>query len=514
MSLTSDGVRPMKAVRDVLGSAVRPAFRWFVVVAALVAFQSDNRLAIVSKASPSKQITWQPCVLRGPNINRKCGRYEVFEDREAHAGRIISLNVVVIPATSANPRPDPVFFFAGGPGDGAAAGANSVGRIGVDHDLVFVDQRGTGHSNPLNCRELDDAADLQAFFGDLYPPEKMRACREKLEQIADLRFYTTSIAVDDIDEVRAALGYDQVNLWGVSYGTEAALAYLRQHPQHVRAVLLAGVAPLNTRLPLPFARGAQVALDALFTDCAADRSCHDAFPNLRNEFSAVLKRFNQGKIEFEITNPVNETRQRVTMLRGNFVVRLLSLLYNVRSAARVPFLLHRAFEHDFEPFANAALRMNAGAGVARGVYFTVTCAESIPFITGTEVESETKNTFLGDYRTRAHMEACRQWSRANVPPGFIEPVNSDKPVLMISGMIDPATPFWLGAAAIKYLPNGRQLLVPNTGHSFNDPCVQNIAEQFLEHASVSGLVIDCLKTITRPPFDIESSDVNSGRRHY
>ena len=481
----------------------RKLFQFFLAVLALSAFQPNDKSAIGSKFSSLKQIKWEPCLSRGPNINRKCGRYEVFEDREAQRGRTISLNLVVIPATGTSRQPDPVFFFAGGPGQGAATVAGSLGRIGIDRDLVFIDQRGTGQSNPLDCREFDDPADLQAFFGDLYPLEKMRACRERLEKIADLRFYTTSIAVDDIDEIRAALGYDQINLFGISYGTQAAQAYLRQHPEHVRTVLLAGVATLNAKVPLQFARGAQAAMNALIHDCAADQTCHRAFPDLRNEFSTVLKRFNQGAVEFEMTNATTETRQRVAMVRGNFVVRLLSLLYNAGSAARVPFLIHRAFANDFGPFATAALRMNLAAGVARGVYFTITCAESIPFITESELKRETTSTFLGDYRTRVHIAACKDWPRANVPPGFIEPVKSNKPLLMISGMIDPASPSWLGTAALKYLPNGRQVLVPNTGHAFNSPCVQNIAEEFLEKGSATEIATGCLKDIKRPPFVVE-----------
>lgn len=452
------------------------------------------------------KVIWGSCPTRVPKIEEKCGKYEVFEDRHTRAGRTISLNIIVIPATGAPRQPDPVFFFAGGPGQGATAGAGPIGRMGANRDLVFIDQRGTGRSNPLNCEEFDDPKDVRGFFGDLYPPEKMRACRDRLEKAANLSLYSTSIAVDDIDEVREALGYDQINLYGISYGTQAAQVYLRQHPEHVRAVLLEGVAPVDTKLPLQFARGAQAAMDSLFEDCAADPACHAAFPDLKKEFDAVLARFRKGPIPFEMTNPTTDQKEQLTISHGNFVVRLLSLLYQPRWASRVPFLLHRAFLDDFEPFASAAVRVNPGSGVARGVYFTITCSESIPFISERDIVRETKQTFVGDYRTRAHIAACQEWPRAEVPRNFVEPLKSDKPVLMISGMIDPATPFWLAQRAVRYLPHGRQLLLKNVGHGFGYSCVQKIAEEFLDKASVSEILTNCVDEIQRPPFVTDMSD--------
>jgi pimeloyl-ACP methyl ester carboxylesterase len=240
-------------------------------------------------------------------------------------------------------------------------------------------------------------------------------------------------------------------------------------------VLLEGVAPVNTKLPLQFAKGAQEALDRVFEDCAADGACRSAFPNPKKEFAEVLSRFKNGAISFEITNLYTGQKELVRMLRGNFVVRLLSLLYSPGSAARIPFLIHRAFQNDYEPFAVAAIRADAAGSISRGMYLTVTCSESIPFITERDIEQATKGTFLGDYRTRSHIAGCKGWPRASISPKFLEPVRSDVPVLMISGTIDPATPYWLGQSAVEHLPNGRQLLVNNTGHAFGHPCLQDIA---------------------------------------
>src|SRR5262245_31901789 len=188
-----------------------------------------------------------------PNVDRdaRCGTYEVFEDRARGTGRKLRLKVVVVPASSSTPAHDAVFWLHGGPGAAAtqlapAAGAGGfLEAVGRDRDLVFVDQRGTGDSNPLACDLADDPADLAASFGELFPLAKVRACRAKIASVADPRLYTTPLAVDDFDDVRAALGYDKIDLVAASYGTIAALVYLRQHADHVRSAFLLGVANTN-----------------------------------------------------------------------------------------------------------------------------------------------------------------------------------------------------------------------------------------------------------------------------
>src|SRR5262249_41888855 len=191
--------------------------------------------------------------------------------------------------------PDPVFYLAGGPGGSAVdiitrSGRTYLAELRRERDLVFVDQRGTGGSNPLVCQAQGDKNDMAAFFGGSFPIERVRACRTELEKIADLKLYSTPIAMEDLDEVRAALGYDKVNLYGGSYGSTAALAYLRQYPGRVRTATLLGVAPPNLKLPLPFAKGVQNALEHLFADCAAVEKCRMGFPQLNEEFDAAVKR--------------------------------------------------------------------------------------------------------------------------------------------------------------------------------------------------------------------------------
>ena len=205
----------------------------------------------------------KPCTGYDTPVDAYCGSLKVYENRATKQGRQIDLNIVVLPALRSDAAPDPLFFLAGGPGQGAAKLAKVVReifrRVQSDRDIVLVDQRGTGKSNPLDCNSDDDS--LQAIMEtNEQVLDRLKACQAKYD--ADLTLYTTPIAMDDLDDVRAFLGYDKINVYGGSYGTRAALVYMRQHGDRVRSAILDGVAPTNMRLPLYFPRDTQRALRA------------------------------------------------------------------------------------------------------------------------------------------------------------------------------------------------------------------------------------------------------------
>lgn len=460
-----------------------------------------------ARPGPSR-LSLQPCALPGISGEVRCGTYEVFEDRRANSGRTIKLRIVVLKALGKTPVPDPIFFLHGGPG-AAATDAVGLGQKGIlapsrqDRDLVFVDQRGTGSSNPLKCDIGDNPENLQVFFGELLPDENIRDCRAKLEKIADLKLYTTPIAMDDLDDVRSALGYEKINLLGMSYGTMAAQIYLRQHPAHVRSVFLVGVATPGIKQPLLFPRSAQHAMDLLFVDCAADELCRRMFPGLQQEFDAVLARFRQGPLAMELVNPATRKREQVKVFRDNFVERIRLAMYSTGTQRFVPYIIHRAFLNDYMPFEEAALRANPGAIVARGMYFTVTCSEGVAFITEQDVVNETRATFVGEERVRRHMEACREWPKGEIPRSYIDPIKSDVPVLMISGEVDGSSPPWFGENAVKFLSNGRQVKIRYLGHQIEGPCLQGIYQRFTDAGSIKDLDTSCTDKIRRPPFATE-----------
>lgn len=491
---------------------MRPGFGVYAILPALALVIAATAGAGAARRSPQADAPRRflsRCSPPGMEGGAWCGSYEVFENRASASGRRIALNVVVLPALSERPAPDPVFFLAGGPGQGAAGLVGFVGGqmalLRRERDLVFVDQRGTGKSNPLSCNLYGTESSLQDYYGEMFPVAKVRECRDRLEKVADLRHYTTSVAVEDLDEVRRALGYESINLYGGSYGTTVALAYMRAHRRHVRAAVLAGVAPTDFKLPLPFAKGSEHAMRRLMENCAGDAACREAFPDLKGELAAVLSRLEKSPASLELINPATQRPQKFSMGRGVFAERLRMMLYDPFTARLVPLVIRHAFRGDYAPFVRASLPSASRIyqSISIGMYFTVTCSEGVPFFKESDIGRETAGTFLGDYRARVHVNACREWRRGLVPEGFARPVSSDAPVLILSNDGDPASPHWFGADAARHLPNALQLTMRQVGHNYFSPCLGQVVADFISKGTARGLNTSCAENVKPPPFATE-----------
>jgi pimeloyl-ACP methyl ester carboxylesterase len=440
-----------------------------------------------------------PCKVPGVAEEVRCATYAVWEDREAKKGRKIGINVVLLPAKGPDKAPDPIFFFGGGPGQGIAGNAEGLAQDPArqKRDIVLVDQRGTGRSNTLDCEFWGHPLDARQAAGDLFPIDAVRACRARLEKRAGLRFYTTPLAMDDVDEVRAWLGYGKVNLSGGSYGTRAAQVYLQRHPESVRTVTLLAVAPLDEYLPLHHAYAGQRALDMLFAECAADAACHAAYPNLKQELAAVLERVDKG-VAVTVTNPATHQRQEVRPTHGLVAEGMRFLLYG-GGVGNLPQQIHQAFEGNLAPLVQMSLerRLDIDEALAMGLLFSVTCAEDLPFIDDATAARETRGTFLGDYRIRQQKEVCKVWPRGEIPANLHTLVHSDVPVLLIAGERDPVTPPEFAQRAAKNLTNSLIVLVPHGSHGGAGECTDQMIRQFLDTASVKGIDTSCLQKL--PP---------------
>ena len=186
------------------------------------------------------------------------------------------------------------------------------------------------------------------------------------------------------------------------------------------------------------------------------------------------------------------------MSRGVFVERLRLMLYDLEGASRVPFVIHRAAQGDWAPFAVAS-----PVGVIAGtsaMYLTVTCSETVARITEEDIARETRDTFVGDSRTRAHVRACQEWPRGDIPAGYFEPVRSDVPVLIFSGELDAATPARFASEAARSLPNSRQILIRNAAHADWSDCLQSLALDFIARGSARDLDTTCVLALRRPAF--------------
>ena len=473
-------------------------------VAAVLSLQSASA---VRQTAP--KIELKDCQPRGIQGRAKCGTLEVYENRATKKGRKISLNILVLPATGDKREPDPVFYFAGGPGSAATEDARGFApafpELRETRDFVFVDQRGTGGSHPLDCK-FYDAADPQSYLGYFFPLDDVRKCRADLETKADLELYTTTIAMDDIDEVRAALGYEQINLFGGSYGTRAALTYLNRYPKRVRTATLQGVSPTNHYLPGDFAVSNERALQGIIAECAADAACNKAFPNLKDETKSLLAQLIKGPVEVEVQIPNSTAPVKVKLSRDLAAEAIRYMLYNVRSASRVPLTIHTAAQGDFAPLALAALRYRrnlVGTG-SNGMYLSITCAEDLPWIKPGEGEKLAENTFLGDYRLRQQREACELWPRAEIEKDYSKPVRADRPVLILTGEWDPVTPPAKGDTVAKTLPNSVHVVVPSGAHGLDGlegmDCVDQLIIRFIESGTMKGIDTSCVKSVRRGAF--------------
>jgi pimeloyl-ACP methyl ester carboxylesterase len=453
----------------------------------------------------------KPCVMGKRRMAALCGTLRVYEDRAAHSGRTIPIAFVALEAT--HPTHSAIFFNPGGPGAPATPlapfAADGVfepymARLRDRYDVVFVDNRGMGGSHPLDCPALWNPANRAAYFLQLWPAAQLRACRARLAASANLDDYTTDLAVDDIDDVRAALGYPRIVLSGGSGGTQLYLDYARRHPQHVESLLLQGVAPPHFLIiPLEDARGAQVAMDRVVAACRAERACGTRFPHLGAHFAALVHRFDRGPMPVTFENAKTHRRQLLTLSKEVFADRLRQMLYGTDTARFVPYAIERAYAGDTMPLARIVdvVTRVIGTDVLPGANLSVTCAEDIPFITAADVARTSDRTFMGDARIRAQQRACAIWQVHPVPAHFQDPVRSSAPAFLISGADDPATPPEYAREELPYLSNATWLLVANASHDTELPCTMALAEQFIRARSPARLrTASCASQNRRPPF--------------
>jgi pimeloyl-ACP methyl ester carboxylesterase len=447
-------------------------------------------------------IAFSPCRLNGLGTEARCATYRVFEDRAARAGRSIDLRIAVVPALANSARSDPLFVLVGGPGQAATEAGASIAEVLREvrnkRDIVLIDQRGTGQSHPLDCPS-DRARPLAELFAPRADPGDTRACLAALD--ADTRLYTTPIAMDDLDEIRGALGYELINLWGGSYGTRAALVYLRQHAEHVRSLILDGSAPFELKLPLHAARDAQRALDLLLDDCRQDADCRRAFPEARPRFERLLARLGESAAVASFEHPRTGALGQLRIERDGLAGAVRNLLYVPALASLLPLAVERASSDDFGVFIASADAFSRGVSVSTGMFLSIVCAEDVPRFDAAQVEELTRGTFLGGEWLRDLHAECDAWPAARLPAAYFEPVASDVPSLLLSGNLDPVTPPSWGDEVEKGLSRARHIVVPGAGHGTTSlGCIPDLLSEFLEHLDAPALDASCVERLVRPDF--------------
>jgi len=454
----------------------------------------------------SNRIEFSNCSLTLPGTSltasARCGSLEVAENPADPDGRKISLKIAVAPATGKSTEPDPVFFFAGGPGQAATETwvmiRSTLNKIRKKRDIVMIDQRGTGSSNQLAC-ESDVEEDLnQEIDFDLVRKETEK-CLAALD--GDPRFYTTTIAMGDYNQVREAMGYDKINIMGVSYGTRSAQVYLRLFPETVRSITLDSVVPMQLALGQEHALMLDRSVEKVFADCAADEACKSRFPEGFGELNRLFMQLQEEPREITITDPVSGLPRPMLLSADTLGVAIRFLSYASETQALLPLLVHEAVTTgDLSRLASQAILVMSGLSemLSKGLELSVMCSEDYPFM---DLDADYSQTLMGNLMMKIVDLQCGIWPHGEVPEGFHEPVHSGLPVLLMSGERDPVTPPVYAAQVAETFPNSLNLVARGQSHSvMKNVCLRDITTAFIEKGSVEDLDTSCVEKIRPAPF--------------
>jgi pimeloyl-ACP methyl ester carboxylesterase len=442
-------------------------------------------LPVTATAQPSdSSIEFENCTLEMPGTvltaEARCGWLEVAEDPAKPDGKLIRLHVAMAPAVTQEPEPDPLFLFAGGPGQAASEAyvlvRGVLEKVRRKRDIVMIDQRGTGKSNRMMCQP--EEVDFTSVTDIDEIRESAASCLNSID--ADPRFYTTAIGMDDYDKVRQALGYEQINLVGISYGTRAAQVYLRQFPDHVRSMILDSVIPAQLVLGTEHALRLDEAVSRVLAACAQQQPCNERFPDSQQNLRGLLEELRAEPRLISITHPVTGLPEPILMNSDVLSAAIRFLSYSSETQAMLPLLIHEAATvGDYSRIASQALIVisRISDSMAHGMELSVICSEDYPFM---DMQADAADTLMGNIFMEALSAQCEVWPRGEVAADFHEPKAFPVPVLLLSGEYDPVTPPLYADQAAEQYENSLHLVATGQGHNvIGRPCIRNIAQEFI-----------------------------------
>jgi len=455
-------------------------------------------------------LAFTPCELEHPLrltvLAAECGVLKVPENPQEPQGRQIGLQVARVGAISRRKQPDPLFVLAGGPGAAASAFyagvAPAFARILRERDIVLLDQRGTGRSNPLDCAE---PGDLLGSAGEAEISAATRTCLAALASRADVADYTTSLAVQDLERVRAALGYERINLYGASYGTRVAQHYLRHFPARTRSVILDGVVPVGQPVGAATALDAEAALASILKRCARDAACRGRFGDPASDYHAVRAALRLSTVPISVRDPTTGDDRSFEFGATHLASVLRLLSYTSEYAALLPLVLHAAAAHeDYAPLAAQYLMVERAyaQSIATGMHNTVVCAEDVPLFATLPIDrARLAATYLGTRQLDGLEAVCRVWPRGPADADLHAPLSSEVPALLLSGSDDPATPPAYAHEAARAFEHHLEVVLEGFGHGqLTAPCVDRVMARFVAHASVEALDVSCVREARPLPF--------------
>jgi pimeloyl-ACP methyl ester carboxylesterase len=458
-------------------------------------------LISVDAYSQNQQLTLENCHVDGIKSQVKCGKLQVLEDYSKADGEQITINFVVLPAIDDSDDKTPLMFLAGGPGQAAAELASGLTNVFYEvrktRDLILVDQRGTGLSHPLQCEEAAEQ-NVYALTPEDFSIQDIKNCLKNLT--GDLSQYNSENAIRDFDAVREALGHQQINIYGGSYGTRAGLVYMRMFPESLRSVVLDSVGPMEVPIGL-FGQSSARSFNLLLKNCQNEESCQQAFPQLDQEFKTLLTRIENSSVKANIAHPRLGTQTPFVISKAKLLGTIRSQLYSVTTRSLVPLVIHQAYLGNYMPLAGLIAQTDGGQGIYIGLLFNITCNEDYPRISLTDFEQDAKNNFGGDDSHSTFKMTCPLWPQYRPSEAFYQPVTADIPTLILSGELDPVTPPSNGEYTAKSLPNNHHIVVKNAAHTVAlSTCASDIINEFLTSLKPKALDESCLDDVPNESF--------------
>ena len=447
----------------------------------------------------------KPCRLQGVEHDAWCGVARRPLDPARPAGAQIDVHYAVLPALARNRKPDPVLFFAGGPGQSAMELGGTVtrllARLAYRRDIVLIDQRGTGRSASLACPPVEPTTPLAVALDVARQLVRLKACLAGLKALphGDLRQYTTAIAMHDADAVRQALGVTQVNVVGGSYGTRAALEYMRLFPKAVRRVVIDGVAPPDMVLPAAMSTDNQAAFDAMLAACSAQSPCLQRHPALADDWRTMLASLPR---EVTVAHPLTGFVERVVLTRELVLNLVRAPLYLPALAAALPLAVGEGARGRFEPLLGLASAMSgrSASNLSEGMHYSVVCAEDLPRL---DRATDAPGVDFGTSVSGLYREVCADWPQGDVSAAFYKIQAAPVATLVLSGGADPVTPPRHGERVARALgAQARHRVVPHAGHGVMGLlCMRDVLFRFIDAESDAlALNVDtgCAAQIPRP----------------
>jgi pimeloyl-ACP methyl ester carboxylesterase len=465
--------------------------------------------ALPAAAEDAATLPLTECRLEHPlhltSIAARCGSLRVPIDGEHPKDGSIDLKVAVVPALNRRSTAAPLFLLAGGPGQSAMQVYVSVNtafaRINRNHAIVLLVQRGTGNSNAQSCVYPEE---WQQPAEDPLPALR-KATMDCLAKLGpQVRFYTTSVAVRDLDEMRAALGFEQIDLYGGSYGTRVAELYMRRYPARVHAVILDGVTYPAQAIGVETSQDGERALKLVVARCLQAPDCAATYPELQQDLDSLRRQFGPQKVMVTIDDPDSGLPLQIEFNRRILSAALRLLSYSSMQASLLPVLIHEAAHGKLRPIAAQSV-MNVrqiADQLANGMQYSVICSEDEPLFAAANMDrAAIAKTYQGSDLTDAVHEICKLWPRGPVDTDLHAPLLSDIPTLLLSGEADPVTPPADAERAAVGLTRHRHLELKGEGHGqLATGCMPIILADFLDSAAPERLDASCLARHMPEPF--------------